>query len=109
MPDTSYENWVPKTDQTAKEYGAALAADGKRELEVRKALRCHFDLEIAEVIALCNDLPAPRLLEIQILRERFPDATQKRFAWRIKKTMTVDPAEAEAWADKIFTAEAEAS
>ena len=109
MTEQSFESWLPLPKQTPLAYGKKLAGEGKRELDVRKALRFHFDMDINAVIALCAEFPSARLHEIELLRERFPDATLNRFAWRIQRTMTLSSDDAQTWAEKIVGSEPEAS
>ncbi len=105
--DMNFEDWVPAKDQSAADYAAQLQKEGHRELALRKALRFHFDMSIPDVIALCAEYPMARLREITDLRARFDTLSEKRFAFQIKKSMTLTPEEAAKWAHKIFSTESE--
>ena len=58
----------PDVGESQAAYGKRLQTEGQRELYIRKALRTHFGLTIDEIIAICGQLPAARLLELKELR-----------------------------------------
>lgn len=98
---------TPKEGETSAEYGARLEKEGARELYMRKALRTHFDLTLAEVIDAGRNYPEARHRELVALRQRFPELNENRFAWRITKSLTIDKEDALVWAQTILATETE--
>lgn len=96
---------LPNPTENQEVYARRLEKDGEREYTIRKALRDHFDLPIADVIAICSDLPTARNREIHDLRKRFPDLNENRFAWKISKTLTIPKEDALTWSQTILAAE----
>jgi hypothetical protein len=96
---------VPSPTETQEIYAQRLERDGEREYTIRKALGEHYNLPIAEVIAICAELPTAREREITDLRRRFPNLNINRFAWKISKTLTISKEAALMWSQTIFAAE----
>lgn len=104
---TDYAKEYPKKDESADTYGTRLEKAGARELYMRKALRIHFDMTLPEVIEAVAKHPQARHRELMVLRQRFPDLNENRFAWRITKSLTLSKEDALTWSQTILAAEAE--
>ncbi len=98
---------LPNPSEPQETYAKRLEKDGEREYAIRKALREHFETPIADIIAICNELPVAREREIADLRTRFPDLNQNRFAWKISKTLTISKEDALTWSQTIVPAAVE--
>ncbi len=103
-----YQSDTPKQDESQKAYAIRLEAEGQREIYVRKALREHFGLTIEETILACAELPEARHRELLDLRSRFPTLSEKRFAWRISRSLTLSKEDALVWSQTILAAEGSA-
>ena len=103
-----YQSDTPKQDETQQAYAKRLEAEGQREIYIRKALREHWDLTVAETILVCAELPQARHRELQELRSRFPTLSENRFAWRISRSLTLSKEEALVWSQTILAAEGSA-
>jgi hypothetical protein len=96
-----------KAGETPQAYAFRLQSDGHREIVLRKCLRAAFDLDIKDIIEICDECPKARRREIDALRENFPTLSQNRFTWRIGQSMSLSKAQAIEWAAIIFEAEGE--
>ena len=105
---SGYELDKPNADESTAAYAARLESAGQRELYIRKALQAHFGLSIDETIAICGNLPAARLLELQELRNRFLALNQNRLAWKISKSLTIPKEDALIWAQTLIAKEGDA-
>ncbi len=103
-----YQSDTPKQDETQQAYAKRLEAEGQREIYIRKALREHWDLTVAETILVCAELPQARHRELQELRSRFPILSENRFAWRISRSLTLSKEDALVWSQTILAAEGSA-
>lgn len=105
---TNKNNYTPETGEDMSRYIKRLEAEGLREITIRKALRAHFNLSVAEVIAACATLSVARELELKDLRRRFPTLNENRLTWKISQTLTIPKEDARVWAQTILAEEGEA-
>jgi hypothetical protein len=87
---------LPAHGERVVDYAKRLESAGHDEIFIRKALRIHFSMELAELPSFMAEFEEARLLSVGLAASQSPKKTAHQLALKVSKSLGIPHSLAEA-------------
>ena len=91
---------LPSQGETSSQYARRLESEGGEEMEIRKALREHFDTPTADMAGFFETFEDARLRHLDLLWKIRPNRTRYSMVKKVAKNLGISDEAAEIWVTK---------